>query len=674
MPHLTYGEHIWNVGGDELALPVWWTIAGRALWSIAVLVFLIVHFPALLACPSGQLIAAYLFCTLLFHMIVTALDVAIAFRSMQGTMVEDFKRRGVGTMVMCKVWCTVLQSATALLAIAGIALQSQGIPCGSGPEATHVNLAVLLVILAAQLANMLVVLLCCKVCARRAPAGSAAEQLQERYEQRLRQLGWLCGGPGMRVGEGIRDAATVLDRMFRGHESLDLVASDIVAGLLLVRSEQRATRQAAALRLRQEAELVEEGLRCRRVVCQLPDGRARTVITDLRPHALLLADLTRLALLAGFPYSFAHPLPPCLSQLLCGPALRAVRQPGLYFGRGCWCGCRVRGDGLDFIAQDLTDLAARSISLPLTALAHLSDTSDLAHKPYAIFVDHLRSEVIVCVRGTASLDDVVSDVLCDPCTLADAGKMWGFDGDDRWAHDGMLRIADGLRRDLEIGGLLLRLTRGADGQRWPPFNVVITGHSLGAGVAVLLAIMLRAQYPGARCVAFGTPGAVLDARTAEEVRGYVTSVVLGNDMICRTSFRSLCALRDDVLDCIARAKRPKVAILRAATVDLSKEELLFAAGEEPASAFKDALLRFKEAVRPTYAEVEAKELSIAGLIVHLVRTTTSPLGDDFQLSLPSAEDFKAIPVSSSMVADHLTKHYFASLSALAVAAGQPELS
>lgn len=35
---------------------------------------------------------------------------------------------------------------------------------------------------------------------------------------------------------------------------------------------------------------------------------------------------------------------------------------------------------------------------------------------------------------------------------------------------------------------------------------IVIGHSLGAGVAVLLGILLRPEYPNLRVYAFSTPG------------------------------------------------------------------------------------------------------------------------------------------------------------------------
>jgi hypothetical protein len=113
---------------------------------------------------------------------------------------------------------------------------------------------------------------------------------------------------------------------------------------------------------------------------------------------------------------------------------------------------------------------------------------------------------------------------------------------------------------------------------------------LGAGVAVLTAMALRPLYlpsaqkyeeglskegnsnmdetakeainPKVVCFAYGVPGGTIDKRTSEEMTSYVTSIVLGSDAIPRTSFMSICKLRDDVLDTIVRAKVSKARIVR----------------------------------------------------------------------------------------------------------------
>lgn len=41
------------------------------------------------------------------------------------------------------------------------------------------------------------------------------------------------------------------------------------------------------------------------------------------------------------------------------------------------------------------------------------------------------------------------------------------------------------------------------------YKLVITGHSLGAGTASVLAILLRNSFPSLRCYAFSPPGGLL---------------------------------------------------------------------------------------------------------------------------------------------------------------------
>ena len=49
------------------------------------------------------------------------------------------------------------------------------------------------------------------------------------------------------------------------------------------------------------------------------------------------------------------------------------------------------------------------------------------------------------------------------------------------------------------------------------YQLVIVGHSLGAGIAAVLALTLRAMYPTLKCVIYGVPGSVFDWRTAQGI-------------------------------------------------------------------------------------------------------------------------------------------------------------
>ena len=57
--------------------------------------------------------------------------------------------------------------------------------------------------------------------------------------------------------------------------------------------------------------------------------------------------------------------------------------------------------------------------------------------------------------------------------------------------------------------------------------------SLGAGTAVILSFMLRLKYNSVKCFAFGPPGGLLNSQAYAISTTFVTSVVVGDDIICR---------------------------------------------------------------------------------------------------------------------------------------------
>ena len=77
-----------------------------------------------------------------------------------------------------------------------------------------------------------------------------------------------------------------------------------------------------------------------------------------------------------------------------------------------------------------------------------------------------------------------------------------------------------------------------------------------------------------------------------EISPYVTSVVLGNDLVSRLNFQSLCNLRKDILDTISRAKVNKMVIMKAMLKDMDPDDLLYAHGKEPASDFRSSVEKF----------------------------------------------------------------------------------
>ena len=63
------------------------------------------------------------------------------------------------------------------------------------------------------------------------------------------------------------------------------------------------------------------------------------------------------------------------------------------------------------------------------------------------------------------------------------------------------------------------------------WGVVVTGHSLGAGAAALVALYLRNFFPATRAWAFAPPGGLVDTALADAAASCVTSVAVGKDWV-----------------------------------------------------------------------------------------------------------------------------------------------
>ena len=147
------------------------------------------------------------------------------------------------------------------------------------------------------------------------------------------------------------------------------------------------------------------------------------------------------------------------------------------------------------------------------------------HQPgYVLTEVDAGANMVVAIRGTDSIRDIVSDVDCLAVPF-----LWGF------AHRGFARAADDL-----VASLLPHIIRHA--VEHPDAELVVTGHSMGAGVATLATLLLRHRCGvAARCVLFGPPSCV-SPDLASACRGCVIGLVNNDDFIPSLSERSVLLL------------------------------------------------------------------------------------------------------------------------------------
>jgi len=156
----------------------------------------------------------------------------------------------------------------------------------------------------------------------------------------------------------------------------------------------------------------------------------------------------------------------------------------------------------------------------------------------------------VAIRGTDLEKSLGGDLFTDVNALPE--RLQGCDGKTIVAHSGILASARKIEPELRQA---LRALVEKD------FEILVVGHSLGAGVVALLVWLLKYGANGEKLpetakvygIGYATPSCV-DRRTAEGMKDYFTSVVNSTDIVPRLTLKSIKKLTDEIVQCAAESK------------------------------------------------------------------------------------------------------------------------
>lgn len=691
-------------------------------------------------CSDGWIILLFLFVSFFIYIFSIISEFIITYYALQGTLVESYKRTHMNKYLTVHVIFGLIQL---LLAIIGLMLINHRvlIPCTTElKHSNQIDLVLLSAVVISQLIDVLSLFCCCYFL-----SGNSVDSIRS-YEEDEANTIWskrcklLCNVVqmcscnifgGKHIGDDLEAVSRLLTTFFHHDGFLDVTPSDVVAGIILVRIQQRyryrqqlatsPSSQPSASIMTTAQEDIELGVSNTGTSLTQPKHQLTKIRSNIlsRKHLLPVNVVNK----DNNSISSSHDdyltfglIARCSTYALCvySHLIVIYMKPltglcSLCVSRCCRNECKHKQSSSSSSSSTYTQYNKRIIGDQCcsanesglqsimkdidTELVYANFENDTICKPFAIFVDHDAESIIITVRGTLSLEDCMTDVLAESVELSESGRRWGFDGSRKWTHAGFLKAAEKIRNEIELSQILRQLYDGYNTANHnvleeplrrsdkvvSQYNLIVTGHSLGAAVAVVLTYLLKSEFPQVKCITFGTPHSVFDRDTAEECSHFVTSLVLDNDLICRLSVARLASLRNDVLDSIARAKVNKMTIMQALFKDFHVDDFLYRKGHEPDSAFKRNVDVFMDRVNrqlPIYTKVD---LYIPGRIIHIIKTDNYVYDHDncsnpmlyccskrqYSAIEATIDDFDEILISPNMAFDHMPDRYYYEINRLA---------
>ncbi|PAV71562.1 hypothetical protein WR25_20518 [Diploscapter pachys] len=197
-------------------------------------------------------------------------------------------------------------------------------------------------------------------------------------------------------------------------------------------------------------------------------------------------------------------------------------------------------------------------------LFFVSFRNRLYEVPFVVLADHESKSIVITIRGSCSPVDLITDLcLNDEILSVDVDADPILRQDTSLDGNGEIRVHRGMLRSARYVYDTLRKHNVLDDMYVlnPTYDLVICGHSLGAGVASLLTLLIKQKYPAVRCYAYCPPGCVISENGQAEMEQHVMSIVVGDDVVSRISYHSMYQMREKVHHELANCTRAKYEIL-----------------------------------------------------------------------------------------------------------------
>ena len=528
------------LSSDDLLAPA---LVGLSLNVFGVFLTILMLAKTPIACGDVFL---YLSLALAFLFLAAALDAILAFLTTLGSIADQRPRRHVGALIATSIASKLPEIACHAFGIYAY-LRLDFKTCQITNWIANLLLSILLLFTTRIIILYALAILTSSPIRNNSQSSSIKSALYPIFMLPLftnRQKTDFNGNGS--VGNVLVEVSKLLSRLF-GTQS-NLCASDVLVGLLLVKSKQandfiaskknRYDLGETSITLDASEFSIQYPIRIQMQQSRSGASTDNSVLLDL---AAIKHFMRYACAIYGFPLYMFTNFGLGLKHLLC-PCL--TPKPT---------------SALEAISLSLNNEWARHslCCFPVSCIRAAPEHPDIAYhsiqgavfkSPFTVTIDYPRKSVVIAIRGTMSTTDLLADLY-----IKEQNIEWkNEDGSSCFAatHYGIHQIASNILTELQTTSIISRLFDAASPCK--DFMLVCTGHSLGGGVAAILAFLLKnsPEYSVIykRIFAFGyaIPGVIVTSPAVEYFRTFCTSVIVDTDFIPRLTPSSITILREQI--------------------------------------------------------------------------------------------------------------------------------
>lgn len=547
MPGITLFNRRWNIGSDDLFYPALLELIVRSMWFFPQL-FYFYKYNDNFECYQTQLLLSYYIGFLLLMIVIILIQFCIIIISARGTITNETPRKRMYIFIYARIFLTLCECTLSVMGSVWLSTTNWS-TCSL--LLCFTVLANILFCLAA-LSFLLIVTFIIFDPISHLPEVDYVKKRNILYE-RLKTIFCCCycclytaNSRSPHYENSYRQISSFLEMIFRGG---DLTPSDVLAGTILLSEKEHD-------QFNREAQIHKRNMRknCHSNLEEIPKWMninescyfiRYAVATYSWPYYIYMHNLR------GFSHLCCNNTLDCCLPHNNNSSTSSLIQTNI----------QIRPSVVDgSLRNSLIVEADANLSRHMKAFKFLAKieehdilyanfNNELFLVPFCVLVDHFKKCVVITIRGTLSMKDVITDVTAD-CGYFDFDHIA-----NQPCHSGMMITAENIFNKIKAHNLLEKAFRHN-----PNYQLLVTGHSLGAGTAVMLSLKLKKDYPNIRCIAYSPPGHLISKVVADYTKTFVLSVVLGDDIISRLSVRSVHNLKADILKEIYSTNLPKYII------------------------------------------------------------------------------------------------------------------